>query len=207
MQKLRSENLNFLVLAWAWYKHEKQKLGQRVEGEERVPLSWFIWQLMASSLHLSLLGSQRLGTTIPQKWHRHGAERVKVSGFPHLSHLKSHHMRQPFEQPGSVWELTSLLSLRIVPEIYKSVSLLDCGRRKLEDFFGQKSNLIRSSFRQDAAKMPQQKWFAQDELDRAYPDGAMTRLSPTAHVLLHYAANSRQTPRVWWVWCDVYTQK
>ncbi len=78
MQKLRSENLNFLAFAWAWYKHEIQKLGQRVESEDWVPLSWFIWQLMPSSLHLSLLCSQRLGTTIPQKWHRHGVERVKL---------------------------------------------------------------------------------------------------------------------------------
>ncbi len=77
MQKLRSDNLNFLTLIWAWDKHEIQKLGQRVEGEERVPLSWFIWQLMPSSLYLSLLCSQRLGTMILQKWHRHGAERVE----------------------------------------------------------------------------------------------------------------------------------
>ncbi len=105
MQKLSSKNLNFLALVWAWYKHEIQKLGQRVEGEERVPLLWFTWQLVPSSLHLSLLHSQRLGTTIPQKWHRHGAERGEATKCPQFDQILrgSDHIEKSKGHMTSLW--------------------------------------------------------------------------------------------------------
>ncbi len=112
MQKLRSENLNFLALAWAWYKHEIQILGQRVEGKERVPSLWFIWQLMPSSLHLSLPHSQRLCTMILQKWHRHGAERVYLACNQFARYIFECVNKKQFLNNTRIWEFEGVYELR-----------------------------------------------------------------------------------------------